>query len=329
MECWNCHADVERPDRSAVVFCTNCIVDGVPPPLLFGKYAVEGPPLGSGTFGIVYKCRDPDLDRVVAIKKLDPRVASAALVRDELRAIGRLNCPSIVNVYDADPINNYYVMEFVDGGTLEERILNDIENLRTNFASIGLQICDGLAAAHVQRICHRDVKPENVLLTRSGQVKLSDFGIARFLSTNSPGRTVVGSPYYIAPEIWNEEEYDLTVDIYSLGVLFYRVWTGRFPFEASTREGLIFKILNGAYDAPSKINSAIPSRINELILSMVTHRGNRMQSIDLVRSALAERSTLPGVSGTHLVDDYQREINQIYASRNYRRSPLLLLSHRL
>src|ERR1017187_4470740 len=197
--------------------------------------------IGKGGMGAVYKARQPNLDRLVALKILPPTAAGdpgfAERFNREARALARLNHPNIVAVHDFGKAGalHYLVMEFVDGGNLRQ--IEQAGRLAPEQAlAIVPQICEALQFAHNEGIVHRDIKPENILLDKKGRVKITDFGIAKMLGLTAGqapltgARDVVGTPHYMAPEqIERPQTVDHRADIYSLGVVFYEMLTGELP----------------------------------------------------------------------------------------------------
>ena len=195
---------------------------------------------GHGGMGAVYKVRQPQLGRFAALKFLFPEKQRsphfAERFEREASTLAALSHPNIVKVYDFGKVDDrfYLLMEFVDGLTLRQ--LSRARKLSpAEVVGIVPKICDALQYAHDQGVIHRDVKPENILLDKTGQVKIADFGIAKML--NLPGNLtltgsmdVVGTPLYMAPEqIENPQIVDSRADIYSLGVVFYEMLTGELP----------------------------------------------------------------------------------------------------
>src|SRR3954471_6680344 len=198
--------------------------------------------IGIGGMGVVYKARQPNLDRIVALKILSPDAgadpAFSKRFAQEARSLARLNHPNIVSVYDFGLAGPYYyfVMEFVDGTNLRE--MSDIRKLEPREAlAIIPKICDALQYAHDEGVVHRDIKPENILVDKKGRVKIADFGIAKILGQNAAAntrltgpQTVMGTPHYMAPEQFERPlEVDHRADIYSLGVVLYEMLTGDLP----------------------------------------------------------------------------------------------------
>jgi len=206
---------------------------------------------GQGGMGAVYKVRQRQLDRIVALKILPPQVPSGPSFAErftrEARALAKLNHPHIVTLYEFGQTDGlfYFLMEFVDGINLRQ-LLNASRIAPKEALAIVPQICEALQYAHERGIVHRDIKPENILLSKEGQVKIADFGVAKIVAQDSgekaetiPGSqsgelteagSSLGTPQYMAPEqIKNSAEVDHRADIYSLGVVFYQMLTGELP----------------------------------------------------------------------------------------------------
>ena len=198
--------------------------------------------LGQGGMGAVYKARQKQLDRLVALKILPPEVgqteAFAERFTREARSMAMLNHPHIVTVHEFGQTEDglyYFIMEFVDGTDLR-RVIQAGELSPEEALAIVPQICEALQYAHEEGIVHRDIKPENVLLDKKGRVKIADFGLARLLDRPATAYTLtqagqrMGTPHYMAPEqIEHPHEVDHRADIYSLGVVFYEMPTGELP----------------------------------------------------------------------------------------------------
>jgi predicted Ser/Thr protein kinase len=197
--------------------------------------------VGRGGMGVVYKARQPGLDRFVALKILPPEVGRDPTFAErfgrEARALARLNHPNIVAIYDSGQAGGLYylLMEFVDGVNLRQAILADQVSPEKALAIVP-QICDALQYAHEEGVVHRDIKPENVLLDRKGRVKVADFGLAKLLGLGTGDVTLTGTSqamgtfHYMAPEQYEKPQaVDHRADIYSLGVVFYELLTGKLP----------------------------------------------------------------------------------------------------
>jgi tRNA A-37 threonylcarbamoyl transferase component Bud32 len=219
--------------------------------------------IGQGGMGAVYKARQRGLDRIVALKILSPAAsrepAFAERFHREARALGRLNHPNVVAIYDSGTADDLYylLMEYVDGISLREAIRTG-ELSSAEALAIVPQICDALQYAHNAGIVHRDIKPENILLNKQGQVKIADFGLARLLGKTAEDFTltathqVMGTPRYMAPEqLEGSRGVDHRADIYSLGVVFYEMLTGELPL--------------GHFEPPSK-KVHVDIRLDEVVL---------------------------------------------------------------
>ena len=208
-----------------------------------GRYEILGE-IGQGGFAVVYRARDTELDRLVALKELKPILLQdtswAKRFRREARAIARLDHPHIVTVYDVGEVNDrlYIVMRLIDGPSLEELIASRRRLAWTETAEIIDAVAEGLDFAHGQGILHRDLKPANILMDPSRGAMLSDFGFAKLAGESSTSMTasgsVVGTPHYIAPEVWEGQGATSQADIYALGCILYEMLTGEKVFKGET-----------------------------------------------------------------------------------------------
>jgi len=254
--------------------------------------------LGKGGMGAVYKARQKELDRLVALKILPPEVARAPAFAErftrEARALARLSHPNIVAVYDFGRTSDglfYFSMEYVDGINLRQAIRSGGMAPKQALAIVP-QICDALQFAHDEGIVHRDIKPENILVDKRGRVKIADFGLAKLLG-HAPGdvsltgtQQVMGTPRYMAPEqIEGTKAVDHRADIYSLGVVFYELLTGELPI--------------GRFAPPSK-KVAIDVRLDEVVLrALEKEPEQRYQHASEVRTDVeAVRDKSPGYEPT-------------------------------
>ncbi|HEY0665218.1 MAG TPA: serine/threonine-protein kinase [Gallionella sp.] len=269
-----------------------------------GRYEVLGE-LGQGAMGIVYKARDPLIDRVVAIKTinlalaLDEKEEYEERFYQEAKAAGRLNHPNIVTIYDVGRSGDvaYIAMEFLQGRELRD-IMNEVGLLPVDqVLDIIAQVAQGLAYAHENGIVHRDVKPSNIMVIRDGHAKITDFGIARMASSAVRTQTgmVLGSPKYMSPEQVMGKSLDQRSDVFSLGVMLYEMLTGLTPFRGENVNAIMYQTLNTIPAAPNTLNPAVPEMVN-FIVAKALAKGvdDRYQNAkDLAIDLRACRDTLP------------------------------------
>ncbi|HEV2093666.1 MAG TPA: Stk1 family PASTA domain-containing Ser/Thr kinase [Rubrobacter sp.] len=238
-------------------------------------------PLGSGGMGEVYLARDRTLGRDVALKVLRSQYAndreSAERFKREALSAARLSHPNIVQVYDrgdTEDGSSYIAMEYVPGGTLKERITEDGPLDARLAAGYGYQVAEALGAAHAKGIIHRDIKPQNVLITGPGQAKVVDFGIARAASATGDSHTrtgtVMGTAGYMSPEQALGLPATPKSDLYSLGVVLYEAVTGRLPFTADNPIAVSMKHVNEAPRPPKELNPAVPEGMNAVIMRLLS-----------------------------------------------------------
>jgi serine/threonine-protein kinase len=240
--------------------------------VLSGRYRLESK-LGSGGMSTVYLARDETLQRWVAVKVMHREMSDQPdqleRFRREARAVAQLSHPNVVAVIDAgeDGGYPYIVFEHVEGETLKQRI-DRLGRLPVDeAAAYGIEVGRGLAAAHAQRLIHRDVKPQNVLIDAEGRAKVTDFGIARSLESDGLTKTgrVLGTTDYVAPEQAMGQAVDARCDIYSLGVLLYEMLTGEVPFQADTLVGVAMKHVNEQMPDVQKRRPEISSALAAVI----------------------------------------------------------------
>lgn len=233
--------------------------------------------VGTGGMGVVYQAHDRVLDETVALKLLRPGLSGdaerLARVIDEVRLTRRVTHPNVVRVHDVGVAGDdrFLVMEYVEGTSLA-RVLATRGRVPLAAALIlGMQVCRALEAVHRRGVLHRDVKPENILLTAEGQLKLSDFGVAALRGADPPDRagfTPPGTLSYMAPELLLGERADIRTDIFAAGVVLHECLTGRLPFDAPTPTMLAASMLRGDR-LPIADDRTVPRRLAQLISSAV------------------------------------------------------------
>jgi eukaryotic-like serine/threonine-protein kinase len=246
------------------------------PPLNIGKYAVFNE-LGRGATSVVYRAIDPFTNREVAIKVFNPAGFSSddqrrkfeKLFVTESAMVGKLNHPHIVNIFDAsvEGEEHYIVMELVRGTGLDAHAEPDTLLPIPTVMQIVFKCCTALDFAHRQGIIHRDIKPANIMLCDNGDIKITDFGAALMPNMEQTQLSGVGSPAYMSPEQVREETLTHQTDIYSMGVVLYRLLTGHLPYDAETAYTLIHKIMN---EAPHDVRELRPEVSSEL--ARIVHR---------------------------------------------------------
>ena len=203
------------------------------------RYEVVGQ-IGTGGMSDVYKAKDHTLGRYVAIKVLKEEFSEdtnfVTKFRSEAQAAAGLEHPNIVNIYDVGSENgiHYIVMEYVEGITLKTYIEKKGQLNYKETLSIAIQVSRGIQAAHAKHIIHRDIKPQNIIISTDGKVKVTDFGIARAVSEHTIHSDVMGSVHYASPEQARNGYVSNRSDIYSLGIVMYEMVTGRVPFDGDS-----------------------------------------------------------------------------------------------
>jgi serine/threonine-protein kinase len=237
-----------------------------------GRYRVDAP-IARGGMSTVYRGLDTRLDRPVAIKIMDPQFAAdpAFLQRFEFeaRAVARLNHPGLVAVYDhgRDGELAFLVMELVEGGTLRE-LLRERGPMPPHAAAAVMQpVLDALAVAHRAGLVHRDVKPENVLISDGGEVKIADFGLVRAVaaSTTTSNSVILGTAAYLSPEQVTVGKSDARSDVYSAGILLFEVLTGSTPFTGDTSLSIAYQRIENDVPPPSSRIAGVPSQFDTLV----------------------------------------------------------------
>mgnify|MGYP002623394640 CR=1 FL=1 len=228
--------------------------------------------IGAGGMSDVYKAKDQVLGRFVAIKVLKPEFTEdmnfVTKFHAEAQAAAGLEHPNIVNIYDVGSENgmHYIVMEYIDGITLKEYIEKKVQISDKETISIAIQVGRGIEAAHRKNIIHRDIKPQNIMISKQGKVKVTDFGIAKAVNANTIHSDVMGSVHYSSPEQARNGFVDVKSDIYSLGIVMYEMVTGRVPFDGDTTVAIAIQHIQEEIETPRTYAPDIPVSLEKIIL---------------------------------------------------------------
>ncbi len=234
------------------------------------RYEIVGQ-VGTGGMSDVYKAKDHTLGRYVAIKVLKSEFSEdtnfVSKFRTEAQSAAVLEHPNIVNIYDVGSENgiHYIVMEYVEGITLKTYIGKKGQLTYKEALSIAIQVGRGIQAAHAKNIVHRDIKPQNIIISTDGKVKVTDFGIARAVSENTIHSDVMGSVHYASPEQARNGYVSSRSDIYSLGIVMYEMVTGRVPFDGDSTVAVAIQHLQDEMDPPSKYAPNLPVSLEKII----------------------------------------------------------------
>src|SRR6267378_1299369 len=263
----------------------------------FGRYEILTE-LGRGAMGVVYKARDPKINRVVAVKTISLAGQPAEEELDyrerfvrEAEAAGRLSHPGIVTIFDVgeEPETRapYIVMEYVGGQSLDKLLSRADHKLPVETAlQLTLELAEALDCAHGQGVVHRDLKPANILLTEDGHAKIADFGVAKLnLANQTLAGRALGTPAYMSPEQLNGEDVDGRSDLFSLGVLLYTVLTGYKPFQGNSALTVSFKVVNRDPIPATLLDTELPPGLDYIIArAMAKDPTERYQSgMEMVR----------------------------------------------
>jgi eukaryotic-like serine/threonine-protein kinase len=243
----------------------------------FGRYEILSE-LGRGAMGVVYKARDPKINRVVAVKTVSLAGQSPEEELEyrerffrEAEAAGRLSHPGIVTIFDVgeEPETRapYIVMEFVGGQSLDKLLSRDDHKLPVATAlQLTLELAEALDCAHGQGVVHRDLKPANILLTEDGHAKIADFGVAKLnLANHTLAGRALGTPAYMSPEQLNGDAVDGRSDLFSLGVVLYTILTGYRPFQGNSAVTVSFKVVNREPIRATLLETGLPTGLDYII----------------------------------------------------------------
>ncbi|MGY4830677.1 serine/threonine-protein kinase [Sphaerotilaceae bacterium SBD11-9] len=269
-------------------------------PTRLGKYPITGV-LGKGAMGVVYKAFDPVINRPVAIKTIHKSLigqdlsgsSTTARFKNEARAVGRMSHPGIVAIYEYGEDENtaYIAMEYVEGRTLSQILNGTPRPPECDILTLMDQLLGALDCAHRHGVWHRDIKPANLLVTNDGQLKVTDFGIARIESVVLTQITsTIGTPGYMAPEQYIGEGVDHRIDLFAAGALLYGMLVGHPPFQGSA-ETVMYKVVNEQPTPPSKVAEAgRPDFYDAIVAKALAKKPEqRFASAAEFRAALAKR----------------------------------------
>ncbi len=228
--------------------------------------------IGTGGMSDVYRAKDRKLNRFVAVKVLKQEFSENANFVSkfivEAQAAAGLMHPNIVNVYDVGEENgiHYIIMELVEGITLKKYIEKKARLSFKEAVSIAIQVSMGIEAAHNNHIIHRDIKPQNIIISKEGKVKVTDFGIAKAATSNTVTSNVMGSVHYTSPEQARGGYSDEKSDVYSLGITLFEMLTGRVPFDGETTVAIAIKHIQEPIPSPREYISEIPVSVEQIVL---------------------------------------------------------------
>lgn len=253
--------------------------------------------IGSGGMALVYKAHDVLLNRKVAVKILRQQFGHdeefVRRFRREAQSAASLSHPNVVSIYDVgeEEDTHYIVMEYVEGSNLNDLIKERAPLQAEEAVRIAVQICDALEHAHQNQIIHRDIKPHNILIGRNGRVKVTDFGIARAVTSSTITQTgsVVGSVHYFSPEHAKGISTGEKSDLYSLGIVLYQMLTGRLPFLGESPISVALKHLQDDFEEPRQVNPHIPQSVENIILRSM--RKNSSERYDSASEMLEDLET--------------------------------------
>ena len=242
----------------------------IPGTIIGDRYEIQEQ-VGAGGMADVYRAKDHVLERDVAVKILKPEFAEdktfVSKFRQEAQAAAGLEHPNIVNIYDVGFENNLYyiVMEYVQGITLKTYISKKGRLNYKEVLSIAIQVARGIEAAHNKGIIHRDIKPQNIIISNEGKVKVTDFGIAKAATSKTMSTDAMGSVHYISPEQARNGYVTKQSDIYSLGIVMYEMVTGKVPFDGETAVSIAIQHLQGHMTKPSELVDDVPVSLEHII----------------------------------------------------------------
>ena len=310
------------------------------------RYEIIGK-IGAGGMSDVYKAKDLTLGRFVAIKVLKSEFSEdvnfVTKFRTEAQSAAGLEHPNIVNIYDVGSENglHYIVMEYVEGITLKTYIEKKGQLSFKEAVSIAIQVGRGIEAAHNKNIIHRDIKPQNIIISTEGKVKVTDFGIARAATSNTIHSDVMGSVHYSSPEQARNGFVDGKSDIYSLGIVMYEMVTGRVPFDGDTTVAVAIQHLQEEMVPPSAYAPNLPISMEKIILKCTQKNPDRRyESMTTLLADLRKALISPNedfvvmvplasrdktrVIGEDDVNQIKKEAGSIYLKNEKKRAPVVI-----
>lgn len=274
--------------------------------------------IGTGGMSDVYRAKDHKLNRPVAVKVLKQEFSEndnfVSKFRVEAQAAAGLMHPNIVNVYDVGDENgiHYIVMELVDGITLKRYIEKKSRLSVKEAVSIAIQVAMGLEAAHNNHIIHRDIKPQNIIISKEGKVKVTDFGIAKAATSNTITSNVMGSVHYTSPEQARGGYSDAKSDVYSLGITLFEMLTGRLPFNGDTTVAIAIKHIQEELPSPTEFSDEIPISVEKIVMKCCQKSPDRRyQSAAELITDLKRSLITPDEDFVNLVDPDEESATRV------------------
>jgi hypothetical protein len=259
-----------------------------------GRYTILEK-IGEGGMGIVYKARDPVIERIVAIKSISALLGVDASTKSrflrEARSAGQLNHKNIITIYDLGTEEGqvYLAMEYLEGEDLKTKISKRVPMCLEEKLQIIIQVCEGLSHAHSRQIVHRDIKPGNIFITSSGQVKILDFGLAQYVASDVSRSGFLGTPSYSSPELLRGGVVDQRSDIFALGVVLYELLSFQKPFTGESFPAVLYKILEFDPEPLSNTDPTIPPELSKIVQRTLAKKPEqRYQRLDEVLKDLED-----------------------------------------
>ena len=265
--------------------------------------------LGEGGMGAVYKARDRELDRLLALKVIRPELAGNPDIlrrfKQELILARQVTHKNVIRIFDLGMADGckFITMDYIEGRDLKTILVERGKLKPEEAVPIFQQICRGLEAAHAEGVVHRDLKPQNIMVDANGRVWVMDFGLARSMDLAGMTRTgaLMGTPDYMSPEQARGEKVDARSDLFSLGIIFYEVLTGKLPFVADTMMATLLKRVQEKAVPPCTIDSAVPRNLSDLVMKCLeADREKRYQTIGEILADLAGEAAPVGASAAQV-----------------------------